>query len=90
MDANVIRTLNQGPMGPQGPVKVNHCIMNQEAGFEPVARIYSHKYEDSETTVTPTDSGTSVTPTESGTTVTPTDSGTTVTPTDPEEDPKEP
>ena len=47
MDANVVRTLNQGPMGPQGPAKVNYCIMNQEAGFEPVCRIYSHKYEDS-------------------------------------------
>ena len=46
MDANVVRTLNQGPMGPQGPVKKNYCIMNQEAGFEPVVRIYDHKFKE--------------------------------------------
>lgn len=45
-DKNVLRSLNQGPMGPQGPVKVNHCIMNQDAGFESVVRIYDHKFKD--------------------------------------------
>lgn len=48
MDANVLRSLNDGPMGPQGPVKKNYAIMNQEAGFAPVVRIYSHKFEDVE------------------------------------------
>lgn len=47
MDNNVVRTLNQGPMGPQGPVKVNNCIMNDAAGFEPVVRIYPHKWPQS-------------------------------------------
>lgn len=41
MDANVVRTLNEGPMGPQGPVKVNKCIMNNKAGFKPVVRVYN-------------------------------------------------
>ena len=41
MDANVVRTLNEGPMGPQGPVKVNNCIMNNKAGFTPVVRVYN-------------------------------------------------
>ena len=41
MDANVVRTVNQGPMGPQGPVKVNHCIMNNDAGYKPVVRLFN-------------------------------------------------
>lgn len=41
MDANVVRTLNEGPMGPQGPVKINNCIMNNKAGFTPVVRVYN-------------------------------------------------
>jgi len=44
MDKNVVRSINQGPMGPQGPVKVNHCVMNRESGFEPVVRIYPHTF----------------------------------------------
>lgn len=48
MDNNVVRTLNEGPMGPQGPVKVNNCIMNKEAGFEPVVRIYPHTWPEEE------------------------------------------
>lgn len=42
MDANVVRTLNEGPMGPQGPVKVNHCIMNNAAGYGPVVRMFNY------------------------------------------------
>lgn len=44
MDNNIVRSINQGPMGPQGPVKVNHCVMNRESGFEPVVRIYPHTF----------------------------------------------
>lgn len=49
MDANVLRSVNEGPMGPQGPTKVNHAIMNQEAGFGPVVRIYDHKFPEAST-----------------------------------------
>lgn len=42
MDANVVRTLNEGPMGPQGPVKVNHCIMNKAAAYGPVVRLFNY------------------------------------------------
>lgn len=51
MDENVVRTVNEGPMGPQGPVKVNHCIMNNKAGYKPVVRLFNLEniqYEDEE------------------------------------------
>lgn len=76
MDNNVVRTLNEGPMGPQGPVKVNNCIMNKEAGFEPVVRIYPHTWpedettEDEEDTITGGVGGDTVTGGEGGDTIT--------------------
>ena len=73
MDNNVVRTLNEGPMGPQGPVKVNNCIMNKEAGFEPVVRIYPHTWPEEETdeedTITGGVGGDTVTAGEGGETI---------------------
>lgn len=44
MDKKVLQSLNDGPMGPQGPVKVNYTPQNREANFQPVFKIYSHEY----------------------------------------------
>ena len=40
-DKFIVRTVNTGPMGPQGPVKKNVTIMNNESGIKYPARRYN-------------------------------------------------
>ena len=40
-DKFLVRTVNTGPMGPQGPVKKNVTIMNNESGIKYPARRYN-------------------------------------------------
>lgn len=40
-DKFIVRSVNSGPMGPQGPVKKNVTIMNNESGIKYPARRYN-------------------------------------------------